>query len=152
MKMKNPWLALLFLLLVPTISLAGPEGRNSADPNYFDGGNDSVKVAVPFNTSIPVLISSKPTDWSFPGKPGIAVWRHRQIINSSNGRLMILPERTTFTTFSSTIGIVLGTGPISGLGDIYTIPHQGKVYGIWGPETTTGGAGGEETFYNPNLR
>lgn len=146
---KFLWLGLL--VLAPTAVFAGPDGRVSADPVYEDGGNDADAITISYSSSSWVLISSKATDVSLDGN-NLSIWRHRQIINTSNGRMMVSDSNTQFNAFCGTCGVVLGTGPIAGLGDNYTVPHQGKVYGLWAPETTNGGAGGEQTYWNPTRR
>lgn len=145
---KLPFVAALLVLAVASNVHAGTEGRVTADYVHEDEGNYSTVIAVGINTTQPVLISSKAANAGL----NIAAWRSRTIINTSNGQLLLLPNNTQYTKFCSTCGVVLGTGSVSGLGDIYTTNRQGEIWGIWGPNATTGGAAGEESYWNDSKK
>lgn len=148
-----PRFGLFFLVLLGGAMLlhAGPEGRVTADPTYQDGGNDATIIAVPFNTSIPVIISSPAYLSGITPKP--EVWRHRQIVNCSNGKLLLLPNNSSYGAFASTVGVVISSDTTGGFaGEVYNVPHQGYVYGVWSAGTTQGGACGEETYWNEKKR
>ena len=142
-------LALLGLILLP--GLCYTKGVVS-DPTFFDGGNQSLIIAVSASTRAPVIISTTAVSHNELTRLGMSHWQHREIINVSTAcQLMILTDSGTYTSFSSTFGVVLGSGTTVGLGDSYVVPHQGAVWGIWGGNGNVchngAGAGGVATWY-----
>jgi hypothetical protein len=133
-------LILLAVLLTPALAFAGPERSVTAERTFEDYGNNWQSIAISYNTSTPVLISSTPANSGL----GIATWRFREIVNTSNGMLRLLPSSTGI--FCSTCGVVLSSGT-NGMGDSWKVPGDAAVYGIWSSATTSGGAGGSEHYW-----
>lgn len=144
--MKNIFFSILLLGLIPAYIFAGPEGKVTADPVFQDGGNRIRLITVTPSSNSVILISSAPANVGL----GIRAWRKREIVNTSNGGLMILPDNVTYTTYSSTFGVHLASDS-KGLthGDSFVVPHQGEVWGRWSPGTleTGPGAGGYESYW-----
>lgn len=121
-------------------------------------------INVAESTSTPVLISSDPVNaqeqFFISTTPsvrslGINDWAFREIVNTSDGLLMLIPNEVTsstvavnpYTSFISSYSVVLGSDTTgNGLGDSYVVPHQAKVWGWFSPATTKGGAGGSEVY------
>ena len=143
-KLTPLWLAAVFLLSFGVLRAAGPISNAGTLSVALDGGgNNATNLAIPYSSNTVILVSSAPADANL----GITEWRYREIVNAANGRMMILSNNTDFTSFSSTKAIVLSSDTAgSGQGDSYVVPHQGKVWAIWGPETTNGGAAGSESY------
>jgi hypothetical protein len=132
----------LALFWAPGLAFAGPERAVTSDPTFEDYGNSWRPINVAANTSSVVLISSTPANSGL----GIAKWRFREIVNTSNGSLTLFPNNTSYSAFSSTYSIVLASGT-SGMGDSWKVPGDGAVYGIWASGTNSGGAGGSEHYW-----
>lgn len=122
--------------------LAGPERMSTTDPVYNEYGNSWQAIKVAKSTTTVVLISSAAENAGL----GIKHWRFREIINTSDGALVLFPNNTAYSVFTSTYSIVLSSG-VNGAGDSWKVPGDAAVYGIWHPAATTGGAGGSEHYW-----
>lgn len=143
-------LGVLFLML-PLVNLqAKGLGSSFATPVAPDYGNNWSELSIPPTTGYYSLISSVPA--SSPDQP--YDWRHREIVNCSNGTLQLLSKRwttlmnTSYSQFSDTFSVVLGSGAF-GLGDSWVVPSTyGEVWGIWSSSTSLTGPGacGSESY------
>jgi len=125
---------------IPGAAFAGPEATVVATPIFGDYGNNSLEIDVVHSTQAFVLISSVATNAGV----GTATWRHRQVINYTDGNLLVSDKEDDFDVYYSTKGVLILPGKA------YTIPHQGELWGISAPGTTvdtTGGIGGEQTYW-----
>lgn len=166
MKHNKIILGVLSLLLsfkgwaqAPVVS--GPDKEKVVTPVYENYGNVSRAISIPISTSTAVLISSSPENAVMVTSPttnlGLQNWRFREIINVSTCCRLAL-YTTPYNVFSATFGVVIGSDTSgNGMGEVYAVPHQQEVYGIWdGSGTVLGtggaGAGGDENYYDPRKR
>ena len=124
----------LFLFFFSGPVFPGTEGKITADPEYFDGGNRWEPISVKVATQAPVIISTDPVgSFELKGYPKTLVWRYREIVNTSTcGALTLYPDSGTYTATSSSFSIVLSSDSTNlGAGDSYVVPHQGPIWGLW---------------------
>ena len=144
----------LCLFCLSGLAFAQPEGKITADPQFFDGGNDWQPISVKQSTTAPVIISTDPvSSFELNRYPPSLVWRYREIVNVSTcASLTLLPSSGTYTATSSSFSIVLSSDSTGlGAGDSYVVPHQAPVWGLWSRGCGEGGqgAGGATSFYTP---
>lgn len=145
-------LGLLCLLCMPVFAHAGKEASVTSQAVFEDGGNDWRPISVRMSTDTVVLISTTPKGSLLD----IQFWRNREIVNLSTcANLILYPDNVGYTSYSSSFSILLSSGGSTDQpGDIYGVPHQGAIYGVWGPGSAGcgnggQGAGGVETYFNP---
>ena len=122
--MKSTLLSLLVFGCLTGVAMAdGSFKETTVTPVSEQQGNKWQAIAVTAAVNMPVLISSAPanavwrntvvydnTQYNKGTNLGIASWRFREIVNNSNGGLLLMPERDTFAVYSATVGIHLSSG------------------------------------------
>lgn len=138
------WALLAGVVLCAGPAWAGPDRNVTADPVFSDYGNSWRAIKVAVSTTTAVVISSTPVNSGL----GINRWRFREIVNTSDGGLMLMPAADSYAVFSSTYSVYLSSGS-NGKGDSWVVPGDGAVYGLWSSGTTVtgGGAGGSEHYW-----
>ena|SRR3990167_9359696 len=144
-------IGLLCLFCLAGSAYAGKEQGVTTQATYDDGGNDWRPINVRQSTTAVVLISTTPRG----SLMDIQTWRNREIVNTSTcATLTLFPDNISYNSYASSYSIRLSSDSSGfGQGDIYRAPHQGAIYGIWGPGgvgcgDNGYGAGGVETYFN----
>lgn len=144
-------LGLLCLFCMSQLAYAGKEEGVTTKATFIDGGNDWRPINVRQSTTSVVLISTTPRG----SLMDIQTWRNREIVNNSTcAALSLFPDNVSYNSYASSYSIRLSSDPTGfGYGDIYRVPHQGPVYGSWGPGGDScgnggWGASGVETYFN----
>lgn len=133
-KIKLYALFLISILFPYNKCFAGTESKVTADPVFNDGGNSWRTISIAPSSMSFVCISTTPSSSNL----GIEVWRSREIINIADGDLMLVPSKDSFTMWYSSHGIHLSSDTANlWYGDSYIVPHQGAIWGIWQPGTST---------------
>lgn len=94
-------------------------------------------LSVGYSSSTVTIISS-----SAPAAGlSISQWDYREIINNSDGDLMLLFDDTSYGLFTSSASVVLGSS------DTWKDNGDYAIWGIWSDNTTSGGASGLEIYF-----
>lgn len=137
------FLAVLSLFCVASYAHAGADGSPNTNSEYQDWGNKCRPIAVSQSTTSLVVLSTVATSANL----GTSNWRQREIVNLSTvSRLNIYFDNTTYTTYSSSVGVVLSSATsgagIKHTGNTFTTNYQGVIFGIWEPSGAAAILGG----------
>lgn len=156
-------LALVTSVIPSLVHAVNEDGKVTVDGVFQPYGNTVRQFSVALTTRNATLISSAPADATLISDTnttlGVTAWRFRQIINVSTCASVALYSTNQYNVFSTTYGIILSSDSSGmGAGDVYEVPGQDQVWGIWTNATGNGscaagqGAVAIESYYSPNRR
>ena len=137
---------ILFALLgvccfIGSVRAGGPLRSSTTDTTIPDHGNRWKGIGIRYSTNSAILISSVPENSGLE----IGDWRFREIVNCSNGFMMLMSSSTAFASYSSSQSVVISSGA-GFLGETWGSYGQGEIWALWHPNTTAGGACGAEYY------